>query len=117
MNAQEIFDKVAAHLLAQGIRSELRSGEAQPRCLYRGPGGTCCAVGVLIGDGLALTGDRLCLSVWALANRAGSPQWMRDHVLLLGKLQNVHDLKPPETWPIALRIVAEEHGLEVNFDG
>ncbi len=114
MNAQEIFDKVAAHLLAQGIRSDMRCGDGS-RCLYRGPGGTCCAVGVLIGDCLALTGDRLSLSVWALANRAGSPQWMRDHVLLLGKLQNVHDLKPPETWPGALRIVAEEHGLEVNF--
>jgi len=114
MNAQEIFDKVAAHLLAQGIRSNMRC-DGVTQCLYRGPAGTCCAVGVLIEDDLADTGDRLGLSVWALANRADSPQWMRDHVLLLKSLQCVHDVQPPNRWAIALRIVAGEHELEVNF--
>lgn len=116
MNAQEIFDKVAAHLLAQGVRSSLRR-DGVTQCLYRGPAGTCCAVGVLIEDELADTGDRLALSVTALANRADSPQWMRDHLALLGSLQGVHDVQSPNRWAIALRIVAEEHELEVNFDG
>lgn len=43
---QEIFDKVARHLVTQGKRSMLSSKD----CAYRGCGGTSCAVGCLIDD-------------------------------------------------------------------
>lgn len=48
MNKREIFEKVKAHLLAQGKRSML--GDSWNRCRYRGDNGTSCAVGCLIKD-------------------------------------------------------------------
>jgi hypothetical protein len=48
MTKQEIFDKVATHLLAQGKPSFTRFGG----CQYRGPNGAKCAAGVLIPDDL-----------------------------------------------------------------
>lgn len=46
MNNQEIFDTVVNHLRKQNRPSfEDREG-----CMYRGPGGTMCAVGCLIPD-------------------------------------------------------------------
>lgn len=47
MTLQEVFDKVARHLLTQGQRSILRE---TGRCAYRGDEGCMCAVGVLIAD-------------------------------------------------------------------
>jgi hypothetical protein len=43
--AQEVYDQVKAHLLAQKCKSE-----NEEKCLYRGPDGTKCAAGILIGD-------------------------------------------------------------------
>ncbi len=48
MTKQEIFDKVKAHLLAQGKRAVNGDGN----CMYRGMDGTKCAVGCLIPDEL-----------------------------------------------------------------
>lgn len=45
MKKQEIFDKVAAHLLTQG-RKSFKNG----RCAYRGDGGLACSAGCLIPD-------------------------------------------------------------------
>ena len=42
---QEIFNKVAAHLIKQG-----RQAKANFSCLYRAPDGCKCAIGVLIPD-------------------------------------------------------------------
>lgn len=54
MNAQEIFEKVAAHLLSQNAQALDKGGN----CLYRDPSGKACAVGCLIPDGHpALTED------------------------------------------------------------
>lgn len=46
MNKQEIFDKVAAHLLKQKVAAVGEHGS----CRYRGMNGTSCAVGCLIPD-------------------------------------------------------------------
>lgn len=46
MNNQEIFDTAATHLIKQGEPGVNRHGD----CMYRGEGGTMCAVGVLIPD-------------------------------------------------------------------
>ena len=46
MTDQEIFDKVWAHIIAQGVPS--MNGEG--RCLYRGPNGTKCAAGIFLPD-------------------------------------------------------------------
>jgi hypothetical protein len=46
MNMLEVFNKVEAHLLAQGVRSM----KYLDMCAYRGAGGLRCAVGCLIKD-------------------------------------------------------------------
>ena len=51
MEPQQIFNKVATHLLKQNKRSIDKGTDV---CLYRGPNGTKCAVGVLIPDSLYL---------------------------------------------------------------
>ena len=48
MTKQEIFDKVAVHLISQGCKSMLPDSPAV--CAYRGPEGRTCAVGCLIPD-------------------------------------------------------------------
>lgn len=47
MTLQEIFDKVAVHLLTQGKQSQ---GLYDTACKYRGHDGLKCAVGCLIPD-------------------------------------------------------------------
>ena len=51
MTQQEIFDTVLAHLRKQG-RASVNNVDYMELCLYRGPGGTACAVGCLIPDEL-----------------------------------------------------------------
>ena len=46
MNNQQVFDKVVAHLNAQGCRSLSATGD----CVYLAPNGNMCAVGCLLGD-------------------------------------------------------------------
>lgn len=46
MNNQEAFDLMVAHLIAQGKPAVSPYGH----CVYRGPDGTKCAVGILIPD-------------------------------------------------------------------
>lgn len=48
MTNQEIFEKVAKHLLDQGRRSTLATPTGdEGACAYRGTGGAKCAVGCL----------------------------------------------------------------------
>lgn len=46
INKQKVFDTVASHLLTQHRKSMNKNG----MCMYRGPSGTRCAIGVLISD-------------------------------------------------------------------
>lgn len=46
-NNQEVFDKVARHLLTQKIQAKVNG-----QCLYRGPNNTMCGIGCLIPDDL-----------------------------------------------------------------
>lgn len=55
MTPQEVFDKVARHLLTQkrkamAVMPEAANGDAKPACAYRGSDGTSCAFGCLIPD-------------------------------------------------------------------
>lgn len=96
MTPQEIFDTVAKHLITQGQQSQRDDGT----CLYRGPGGLKCAVGVLIPDDvytrkmelddLGETGN----GVHGLLYRHAHvlPGYFSENVRLLSRLQNVHDL-------------------------
>lgn len=115
---QEIFDKVATHLLTQkaramGTRPAPFVGEV-PSCLYLAPDGTRCAIGCLIPDGhpalrahadaaeLLMRFPDLCPLVL--------PTDHQDAGFLL-HLQRIHDDRSVATWPQALREFAQEWNL------
>jgi hypothetical protein len=92
MEAQEIFDTVAKHLFTQGCRSIEVDDEGEEYCLYRGPEGRMCAVGVLIPDELYRKSMEYQNSNSLLETpRYGFPAWMTDNKQLLLSLQRVHD--------------------------
>lgn len=120
MTNQEIFDKVATHLLTQGKRSETVAGD----CAYRGADGTKCAAGVLIADefyrpefeGIAITVDRNGDDLEPQAERvrqalfkSGLKEW--DQLRLVRALQKVHDREEPEDWCAALLVLADHFDL------
>lgn len=51
MSLQAVYDKVVTHLIRQGRPSQKIDPDfGEPKCLYRGPDDTACAVGCLISD-------------------------------------------------------------------
>lgn len=105
MTKQEIFDTVAKHLLTQMERSESRKG-----CLYRGPNGLKCAVGVLIKDEFYseeleyATAD--VSEVMAALEKSGV---FYDEIMI--DLQILHDEFYPVVWKASLNKVAERNNL------
>ena len=110
MTPQEIFDTVARHLFAQGKQSR-----DPVSCLYRGPDGTKCAVGVLIPDA-TYDEDMEGCSIVGLLREFSLPAWMGEHVNLLQHLQSVHDVDSRWAddkrmrWELSL--VATAYGLD-----
>lgn len=112
MEAQEIFNTVARHLLTQGEKSMVGDKELYGEmCVYRGPRGLKCAAGVLMTDEEAAE----CGEQWAwhsaitaaqleVVNRIG-------HSGLVAQLQRVHDNADPGYWKGELREVAAQFGL------
>lgn len=116
MTKQEIFDKVAVHLLAQGKPSKNAYGD----CMYRGVDpGSACAIGCLIPDELY---DPKMEDVRVRENprvrRALSDIGVdirSEGVLsLLASLQDLHDEIPPEYWGQQLIWMADGHNLNLN---
>lgn len=107
MEAQEVFDKVARHLLKQNKRSSHGANV----CKYRGPLGTMCAVGCLLPDDLALRADREYYSVAGLRTYGLLPEELKPHVGLLIDLQLIHDDHNVTSWRGCLISVAAQHGL------
>ena len=108
MTAQEIFDTVALHLLAQGEPAVAADGHT---CAYRGLGGAKGAVGVLVPDE-AYTPEMEGTSIYRVkqalrphpdedfGSRAGNyhallrvlqQTGLVEHIDLLEDLQDVHD--------------------------
>jgi hypothetical protein len=99
VTTKEIFERVAAHLLAQGRASSNGRGA----CYYRGPGGLKCAVGCLIDDDHyreSLEGGTMFNSN---VKRAVELSIGRDLAegdeTVLARLQELHDNLEPERWP------------------
>jgi hypothetical protein len=119
MNAQEMFDTCATHLLTQNERSEIDAKDDYPNCRYRGPNGLMCAAGVLIKDEFyddSLEGRGMhCKSVqWAVCSSVGNERLTPEEKALLKNLQRVHDKEPVEAWPEKLRAVAEYFSLSTE---
>jgi hypothetical protein len=113
LTRQEIFDKVATHLLTQGRRS---MNEAGISCAYRGEDGLKCAIGVLIPDdqykpsfeGYSVDGGFHGETILNAANVA----WDDRH--FAGELQGIHDKVRPEDWARELHLVAAKFHLSTD---
>lgn len=122
MDRQAVFNIVVQHLRKQGARSAYSD---TGKCLYRGPAGMKCAVGVLIKDEVwekmgehNLNGatiyafavrEMLEESGWKLSSEPDANGW--DDVDFLRKLQQIHDGDPVETWEQSLRDLGAAFGL------
>lgn len=131
MKAQEIFDRVYDHLVAQGKQSKTESGG----CLYRDFHGNRCAIGALISDEdwaqynvAEVNGDSIEGLPTALQEKlfpedlSGVRLWTEDDVPVVPRydflvsLQGVHD--HDQNWSSegfighdSMREVAKEYGL------
>lgn len=123
MNAQEIFDKVALHLLTQNRKSEFfdskkaRIGEGN-RCAYRGDDGAKCAVGCLINDESYhsnLEGHGVLNSdvLFALMH-SGIDVNQRHNKYMLEGLQGIHDDVVVSEWKETLKALAHKYKLNTD---
>jgi hypothetical protein len=115
---QEIYNKVAAHLIAQGVRSVGFNCYMLPSCRYRGDKGLMCAVGCLISDkhyfstleGVNVMGKNV---IRALENSLGTTLAVCT-LDLLQKLQLIHDKELCDTWKVHLETVGRKHHLNTD---
>lgn len=122
LNKQQVFDKVAAHLLAQKITSS-KSHIVGGSCLYRGPNGTKCAVGCLIPDdlyepsmeGKSVPGSGDFDMYLSTVGKVLTQIVEKDTFPLLAALQLLHDTIKPDNWDLELRKSAVKFNLKVNF--
>jgi hypothetical protein len=109
---QEIFDKVASHLLAQGAKAQGEDG----KCLYLAPSGAKCAIGCLIppeaykpeieDKTLGFLLGTHCLSESLRLTFAQNYD-------LLRSLQYIHDHTPVISWSTHLRLTASHFSLNL----
>lgn len=119
MNDQEIFDKVAAHLIKQGGPAL----NADHECMYRAPNGYMCAIGCLIPDSDydPVIEGRPATAPVVLTILLKSHPDADEH--LLTALQHIHDVEPTDDsdhWsdPVHLRsrLVSLAHNLNLSTD-
>jgi hypothetical protein len=109
--AQEVFDKVATHLLRQKEKSvALFNQFSYPLCAYRGENGTMCAVGCLIPNEKYHTG----MEGWNVDFVTKDLPELAQHIYLLQNLQSIHDNEDVEQWEDKLRCLGEENNLDVS---
>lgn len=108
MTKQEVFDKVLAHLRAQGRKAL----DDRRQCMYRAPDGAKCAAGCLISDeqyGPRLEGKSANMSkVHAALSASGVPE---DAMPVVQELQGIHDSHSPDQWEAEFARLAKEYGL------
>ncbi|MGF6978989.1 hypothetical protein QFZ94_007504 [Paraburkholderia sp. JPY465] len=114
LDAQDVFDIVAWHLLRQNAQATL-PGTA--KCMYRAPDGKRCAIGWLLPDevyspSLEFFGVRdLVAMLYETPHGGQFAQFLFEHMPLLRDLQGTHDARAPHEWPGALRMIAQQHSL------
>jgi hypothetical protein len=108
MERQEVFDTVARHLHKQGVASV----DLDETCLYRGPDGLRCAIGVLIPDSVYRS-DMEYEKIRVIADYDGMPAFIADpgNEDFLVYLQYVHD----EFMPISPVLGEEEYRNEEEY--
>jgi len=120
MNLQEIFNKVASHLLKQNEKSKaIVPGlyhEPIFDCAYRGETGLMCAVGCLISDaayhpnleGKSADADEVVSALFA----SGIDSYDEVVISLLSNIQAIHDGDEPHEWKSSLNDLADSYQLE-----
>ncbi len=114
---QELFEKVAIHLLTQNKKSERFSyNDSQWICAYRGEENTKCAIGCLINDIDYIAdfeGSSLnpCSKIW---NYLENKNYTYLQIEFLRKLQHIHDMYKPENWKEMLVNVGIVHNLNIT---
>jgi hypothetical protein len=102
--AQEVFDYISHHLLAQGERAVREDGSA---CAYRNQKGLRCAAGCLIAPS-EYKGEFEGRTWSSLREDLCVPF---THHKLIARLQEVHDDISPEEWASSLALVAKHFRL------
>lgn len=108
LTQQEIFTTVVKHLLTQNKTS---IDEKHISCLYRGPNGLKCAVGILITDD-EYSEEMECKSVDVLIDENLLPERLIEHSYFLQQLQKIHDSGQPKDWEVRLRMLCKTHKLK-----
>ncbi|USV40975.1 hypothetical protein [Xanthomonas phage BUDD] len=115
---QDIFTKVATHLLTQNEKSMGEFPHIEGLgCAYRGENGKMCAVGCLIKDEFydpsfeneTVESD----SVISALEQSLGREITLEEVSLLEELQGVHDKSDPKYWIHGLTTWAQNYGLEM----
>lgn len=122
MTKQEIFDKVATHLLTQNIKSlrdvtSCEDGVLYSGCAYRGDNGTKCAIGCLIPDEAYLheIEGSTCRSGAVVELLKSLYDFHTEYQMsFLRQLQIVHDRSPVDMWKYQLKHLAEDHMLDAS---
>lgn len=109
---QATFDKVALHLLNQGMKSVNDAGD----CMYRGDGGRSCAVGCLISDNVydadVEGGTAKSIEVVNMLYQTNPLIIGIANILdLVEDLQRVHDNVNESNWVYYLKTVAVRYSL------
>lgn len=109
MTAQEVFNKVAYHLINQDKKAKEGVG-----CVYRTSEGLKCAAGCLIPDeeyNPCFERSRAIIleNKYGLFTRLG----LNEHMDLINYLQTIHDLSKVVNWKSQLRKLAKEFNLEI----
>lgn len=119
MTDQEIFDKVAAHLIRQG--GPARDGNKD--CAYRAPNGRTCAVGCLIPDSAYDSDMEGRTATSPVVLTVLKDLYPDADPALFSALQQVHDTTaedPSDNWldPLHLRsrLVSLAHNFNLSTD-
>lgn len=118
MTNQEIFDKVATHLLKQKRRAlrSIKEFGFSDACAYKTSKGLKCAVGCLIPkdkynpkfEGWGVGDDKIinALNSWGISKNSAE---------LLEDLQSIHDCYEPKRWKELLIKLGKKRRFKINF--
>lgn len=107
LSEQEIFDKVATHLLTQKTKS-VKDGT----CMYRGPDGCQCAAGCLIPDDI-YDYDKFEPKTWSsLVGLKLISCDTGEKNSFVRRLQKIHDMSSVDIWKSELQKLASIYNLD-----
>lgn len=114
MTDQELFDKVAIHLLTQNKKAELMS---TGQCAYRGMDGTKCAAGCLILDQYYTSRLEGCRADQrSVAEALILSGVAKSQLRLVSCLQRIHDSNAVVNWRLQLQFLAKKENLRLIYE-